>query len=49
MASMAFMRPSIMRQQVPGAPTFTEKDLNDLSGKVSLMPRLQISTTSLAY
>ncbi|KAK0621012.1 short chain dehydrogenase reductase [Immersiella caudata] len=38
MASPGFFRPSMLRQNFPGAaPTFTEKNISDLSGKVYLI------------
>jgi retinol dehydrogenase 12 len=37
MASPGFFRPSMLRQNFPGAPTFTEKNIPDLAGKVFLI------------
>ncbi|KAK0740187.1 short chain dehydrogenase reductase [Schizothecium vesticola] len=37
MASPGFFRPSMLRQNFPGAPTFTEKNIRDLTGKVFLI------------
>jgi retinol dehydrogenase-12 len=37
MASPGFFRPSMLRQNFPGAPAFTEKNIRDLTGKVFLI------------
>jgi hypothetical protein len=34
MDTLGFYRPNMLRQNFPSAPTFTEKNLGDLSGKV---------------
>ncbi|KAK2593192.1 short-chain alcohol dehydrogenase [Conoideocrella luteorostrata] len=37
MISLGFLRPSMLHQNFPGTPTFTEKDIPDLAGKVYIV------------